>query len=407
MPRLYSDASVYSDAPQTQRLRDGLLARLPSLRDISSQDPRPLGQDEAGVMLLLTGGTEADALRWIADAPRSPLCLVAHPDNNSLAAALELKARLLQGGRYARLFLMRPEDDEPTELAEWMQGALIWEQLRRLRVGMIGQPSPWLVASRPDYHKATEEWGPQVEEIPLQELYAALDATDPADHEAQAAEIASRSCRIAEPTAEHVVQAVQVYEALQSLVERYGLDALSLRCFDLIEQRGTTGCLALALLSRHGIVAGCEGDLPSLLTLLWARTTTGHMGFMGNQQDIDPVSDTVWLAHCTMPISEGWPFTLRSHYESGKGVALEGDIPPGPVTLLRIGGWDMKSVQVFEGQVRRGERSTRRCRTQVRIRLDTAANDLLEDPLGNHLIMIPGRHRRILATYHRDFVLGR
>ena len=41
------------------------------------------------------------------------------------------------------------------------------------------------------------------------------------------------------------------------------LDAVAVRCFDLVTARGTTGCLALSALNDAGRVAACEGDLAS------------------------------------------------------------------------------------------------------------------------------------------------
>lgn len=42
------------------------------------------------------------------------------------------------------------------------------------------------------------------------------------------------------------------------------LDAITLECFDMVNNHSVTACLALALLNSRGVVAGCEGDLVSL-----------------------------------------------------------------------------------------------------------------------------------------------
>ena len=49
------------------------------------------------------------------------------------------------------------------------------------------------------------------------------------------------------------------------------LDACVVRCFDLVTDLRTTGCLALSWLLDQGVVAGCEGDIPATLTMVWAR----------------------------------------------------------------------------------------------------------------------------------------
>ena len=107
----------------------------------------------------------------------------------------------------------------------------------------------------------------------------------------------------------------------------HNLDALTLRCFDLVLQDRATGCLALAQLNDDGVTAGCEGDIPSVLGLLWARLLTGRPGWMANPARVDAGRGRLVLAHCTVPISLVTGYTLRSHFESGLGAAVQGDCP--------------------------------------------------------------------------------
>ena len=46
--------------------------------------------------------------------------------------------------------------------------------------------------------------------------------------------------------------------------------------FDIVKTCGTTSCLALALLNDEGIVAGCEGDMQTLLSMFLASTAMPH-----------------------------------------------------------------------------------------------------------------------------------
>ena len=57
---------------------------------------------------------------------------------------------------------------------------------------------------------------------------------------------------------------------------------MTLSCFKLIEQIDTTGCLALSLLYDDGIMAGCEGDLLSIFSLLAVKSLTGKDGILAN-----------------------------------------------------------------------------------------------------------------------------
>jgi L-fucose isomerase-like protein len=51
-----------------------------------------------------------------------------------------------------------------------------------------------------------------------------------------------------------------------------------------------------------------------------------------------------------------------------------------------------------------GGGSPRRCRTQVRVRLSADAGDLLNRPVGNHLVLARGHWASALREYHDLFV---
>lgn len=57
----------------------------------------------------------------------------------------------------------------------------------------------------------------------------------------------------------------------------------------------------------------------------------------------------------------------NTHFESGLGVAIQGQMPPGPATLLRIGGRRLERLWVEEGEVSEALDlwSPHLCRTQV------------------------------------------
>jgi hypothetical protein len=68
----------------------------------------------------------------------------------------------------------------------------------------------------------------------------------------------------------------------------------------------------------------------------------------------------------------------NTHFESGLGVAIQGQMAPGPVTLLRIGGKILERLWLEEGHIveqAEGEASwsPHLCRTQVRLRREGIA----------------------------------
>ncbi|MDO8880647.1 MAG: hypothetical protein Q7W44_07610 [Coriobacteriia bacterium] len=356
--------------------------------------------------LIATGGTESVVLDLYVARQESvadePVVLIAHPGNNSLPAALEVLARLQQDGVRGRIvFLRSPEDATGlAALDSALHDAGVWRRLHTTRIGLIGDPSDWLVASMPEAMTVREVWGPEVVQVPLSELENAIDTVSDEKAADGVASLSGDAAAVAEPSANELADVARVHVALEALVERHDLDALTVRCFDLVLDRQTTGCFALSALTDAGVIAGCEGDLVSTVGLLWTSLVTGEIPWMANPAELDEGANTLKLAHCTVPRGLVDRYRLRSHFESGLGVGIQGDIPLGPVTLVRIGGSMMDALWLAEGEITANGDAENLCRTQVDIALSRGhVSELLRAPLGNHIVLVRGHHADRLAEW--------
>jgi len=212
---------------------------------------------------------------------------------------------------------------------------------------------------------------------------------------------------IQEPSQEALEDAVRVYLAMRQLAEKHQLDAITPRCFDLVLKLQTTGCFALAQLNDEGIIAGCEGDLVSTMGMLLAQKLTGQKSWMANPAQVDTAGNAIWLAHCTVARCMVSEYRLRSHFETGLSVGIQGRFPPGPVTLLRIGGKSMEEMWLAEGEILETGDAENLCRTQVKIHLANGGNvsDLLQSPLGNHLVMIQGKYAERIRSWWETMIV--
>lgn len=341
-------------------------------------------------VLFLTGGVEHELLQLATDIS-GPFVLIAHPGYNSLPAAMEATAALRErGARVELLHLGDPETEENLEalatvakLARWLKGK---------RVGILGKPSPWLVASLPDLPILEEKLGLSFINLPIEDVNP-LTVTDLPKGE-----------RV-EPGVDELRMGAGVYAWLRNLVDEAGLDAFTIACFDLLPRK-MTACWAIARLSSEGIPAGCEGDVNSLVALMVSQALAGGPGFMANPVDINPKRERLILAHCTAPFALVEDHRLRSHFESGIGLAVEGKLPKGPYTLVRFGGKRLEKGFFVEGSVLAEEvEGEDFCRTRVVFKASKGAlRKLLQEPLGNHHVLIPGHHRRVLEAFHRLFL---
>lgn len=394
-------ASSFHSADQVRATVAGLAAHL-----TSRHLPHRMvdgGGETPNALLVVTGGTEHLALEALSRIT-GPALILAHPHQNSLPASLEILSRLRQLGQPGRILLLNDLEDGFTALGRLSRYLETRERLTGLRLGRIGEPSEWLVGSMPESAHVKDAWGPSVIDVPLELLRTAIHETEASEASVLQQSFEAGAHRIGEPSPSDLEMAARVGTALRRVVREQGLDAFSLRCFDLVKDLQTTGCLALSALLDEGIVAGCEGDLPAALTMLWMQTLSGQTPFMANPQDMDLSANTLWLAHCTIARRMLKGYALRSHFESSLGVGIQGELDPGPITLARIGGTNLREVFLTDGELLGNGDSELRCRTQIQVRLDSDVRELISRPLGNHLVVIRGHWATQLREYHELFV---
>jgi L-fucose isomerase-like protein len=367
----------------------------------AARPPAPL------VVFVATGGTERQILESAKFDVREPALLVAHPGHNSLPAALEVLARVQQMGMRGQIHYLRGPDDAEgmRRLAGAIHDRSVRRALQESRIGLVGEPSDWLVASSPAIRIVREVWGPTVIPVPLDSILSGSDEEVTARGDALAREFRAGAEALLEPAEADLPAAGRVHARLRRVVEAERLDAVAVRCFDLVLRQSTTGCLALAHLNDQGIVAGCEGDLPATVAMLWLRRLIGQTAWMANPSRIDVERGILSLAHCTVPRSVSGTYRLRSHFESGLGVGIQGALPTGPVTLVRIGGARMERLRAIDGELLRNTDHADLCRTQVEVEIGREPlHELLAQPLGNHLVVVFGHHAAALGRWHETMI---
>ena len=344
---------------------------------------------------VVTGGTEAQVLNLqkLRDEKfkNEEVVLLAYESNNSLAASMELLARFNQIGKKGRIVYLPATETTKNQTAN-IQNLNGRGQLAGSRIGEVGIPSDWLVASSPSAKTVKENWDADVIPIKMTELKSLFSEITDIDCQENFNELANNSQEIVEPTNKDIINNIKVYLAMKKLISKYDLDAVTLRCFDLVLDLGTTGCFALSRLNDEGIIAGCEGDMISTIGMLLIYKKTGKIPWMANPSRLDIQNNSLTLAHCTVPISIVDNYIIRSHFESGIGVGIQGTFPKGDVTIFRIGGNNLDNIWLANGEIISTSKEDDLCRTQIEVKLSSDFNvaDLLINPLGNHLIIVPG-----------------
>ena len=92
-------------------------------------------------------------------------------------------------------------------------------------------------------------------------------------------------------------------------------------------------------------------------------------------------------------------YIIRNHFETEKGIAIQGLLPTGDVTIIKCGGECLDEYYLSTGTLSENTNYINMCRTQVRIRMNTPAEYFLKNPLGNHHILIHGNYEDALNEF--------
>ena len=388
------------DARREPFIRD-IEAALGEPFDCRGADFSSFGQGEGTELIYIrTGGTEGLFLSKVAPllSGRKPVTLLSSGQSNSLAASMEILSWLRQRGMSGEILHGSPaqiaasirdtKTAGPGAEGAFLQPVNFGPILVGKRVGVIGKPSDWLISSDMDYAAARDILGAELIDIPIGELVEEARKGGqalPEGFSLNALNVPRYGKKLDE---DDFRGALDIYGALKRLVARYRLDGLTLRCFDLLGALHNTGCLALAILNAEGVTATCEGDVPAMLSMAVARALTGSASFQVNLSRIE--GDRLLFAHCTIPLSLVRNYCYDTHFESGIGVAVHGEMPKGEVTLFKLSP-DLKRMVCIPARLVENPYGNNLCRTQVVVEAPGAADYFLRDPIGNHHIIVPGK----------------
>ena len=329
---------------------------------------------ENQVVAVLSGGTEAQFVDLVREKKidlKRPVYLLVSGYSNSLAAALEILSFIRQREGIGKI--MQHEKDiifpDPNETDSLTRQPLekVLKGAAKMRLGVIGAPSDWLIASSVNYKEVLKQMNAELVDVPIDEVIS-LGEVDPGMPGAEA-----------------------IYQRLKEIIAKYKLDGITIRCFDLLKTVKNTGCIAVSKLNDEGIPASCESDIPTLLTMVTCKKLTGEPGFMVNPARIQTDGE-ILLAHCTIPLKMTEKHEYTTHFESGIGVAIHGELPTGDYTLVKLAG-DMKRLLAVNVTLLRCQYEKNLCRTQVWIQSTPIVSQyFLTSPIANHHILIHGHH---------------
>ena len=341
------------------------------------------------VALIGSGGTENLFLKRL-DGLSEPIVILSTSKNNSLPACLEIKTYLENKNKLC--FLLSGEESHIASMLKHIATIIsAYRGLKDNNLGVIGGASSWLIASPIEPKLIYQNYKINVVKIKMNELYDLIDETEKEMLDQK--DIPHSNELINKYKDKEIIhQALVIYVALKKLVRKYELKGLTIRCFDLLKKYNNTACLALALLNEEGITAGCEGDIFSLLTMHIVHALTGRSAFMANPSKFNYEDHSLLLAHCTVPLNMTSSYTLDTHFESGLGLGVRGEMPEGKITICKIApDYTLENCVCLPASIKDNPHLEGYCRTQITVSLDEEGLlELLKASFGNHLIVSYG-----------------
>ncbi len=366
---VYTITSPLHDKQSIETYTKEFFSRLKFDFDYKGEDSFTWGQADLDLIFVRTGGTENLFRQRYMDVlqARKSVYLLASSNSNSLAASMEILSWLRQRGIKGEI-LHGPDDYVSSRISQLVKLETARKTLRNTRAAVIGRPSDWLIASDVNKEAVQAKLGFDIGYIPIEEVENICGNVGPKED-----------------------GAITIYNAIKSVVTKHQINAFTIRCFDLLTSLRNTGCLALAKLNSEGYVAGCEGDAPAMVSMIIARSLTGKSGFQANPARVDTEKGEVLFTHCTIPLDMVERYEFDTHFESGIGVGIRGYMKEGPVTVFKVSG-DLSRVFAEEGELIENGKAPNLCRTQQLIRFSDkqAAKYFLQDPIGNHHIILQG-----------------
>ena len=339
------------------------------------------------VLFIETGGSEQHFVKIEKELPR-PIILISDCLNNSLPACFEIKS-FLSNNKEDCILLFGKEKEIASAIVEISKIEIAKRFISDANLGVIGKPSDWLIASLVDYETAKKIYNVNLIDITSKELKMEIDKglLEKIPNRVKYEKLAQNNGVL--------TGALKIYSGLKRLIERYKLKGFTLRCFDLIEEYKNTACLALAMLNDEGYIATCEGDVPSMLSMLIIKACTDKVSFQANPSritfgDEKNPDNEVLFAHCTLPLSMANKIEFMTHFESGLGIGIRGELSKGEVTLFKLSR-DLKNYLLINGEIKENLTLPNYCRTQIVVKLqDEDLYPLINKSFGNHVIISYG-----------------
>lgn len=220
--------------------------------------------------------------------------------------------------------------------------------VQEAHIGYIGYAAPGMVDVAVDEISLRRKIGCELFHLDLMELVQEYRSLKDEEAVPLVDELKSKVGKILVNDTE-LLESARLYLALRNIVERYRLDAIAMRCWP--ELRGdppnlhVTSCYAYSRLNDEGVMAACEADVSSAVTMLILNRLTGKPPASFDYSTVNMQKNSLGFWHCgphALSLAESPQDvvvrapTIGGVEEWGGGCVLQFSIKEGKATFAKL-----------------------------------------------------------------------
>jgi len=349
-------------------------------------------EDICILILVPLHGMQSVNVVLAAERSRFPVLIWALPTRYSFPTSASAIGNLRERELNAKLVYGSPDGKEIlNQILIASKAAYAIKKLREARIGRIGVLQYSNVASHCDVYILRDRLGPEIVQIPVNELMETFNKITYEETEEKLKETLKKFGRIEIDEAD-LKKPIKLHLAIKRLIEKYDLSGIVLECYtELGIIFGTNPCFGFA----ENLIIGCEGDILQAVTSLLVKNLTGKDAYQADLFSADLDNNLLKIVHCSAPAGlakDPSKVTLSGHkppMELGRYTmaVCKPQIQHGLVTLLRLFGKNLDKIHLITGELLSYDFGAA---LEVSIKVTENLKKFVENVSGNHYLLVPG-----------------
>ena len=215
------------------------------------------------------------------------------------------------------------------------------DSLRGRRIGVVGDPPQGFTPSEYDARLLREQFGIEVDAIPLAEMFERIQLVDPVDRDTERRDAAAAQPTLRDLDPRQVELHAAVTVALRGWTAERLLSAVAVRCWpEFPGELGVCPCSSLSRLADADTPTVCERDVYGAVTMLLLEALGSGTTYLVDTVDLDEKRNVVRVWHCGSAATKlaADPANATQFIHCNRRIGVAGDFPlrTGQVVLSRL-----------------------------------------------------------------------